>query len=311
MDHLGQNVRRQEYTVIMKRFSSVALIAGLALSSAAPALADQQEQQIGQQVRQQLLQKGEIITTSPYYKILNPIAARIAAVANPQYDAPFHFVLVHETQPNAFAVPGGDVYVTDSMMAFAKNKEELAGVLCHETSHTIHHDVITLARKQQTVDLGANILAALLGGNRIANMILGTTDQLIGLRFSRGVEEAADQKGARTCAQAGINPWGMVWLFDEFEAHPTGAPPEVISDHPTDQHRIAALESEFASNPSLFGRFNRNLANGTPMDAPGFRSDVRTPALHSRTIRRTTTAAHRPARSKKRHSGTAYCCTPH
>ena len=292
----------------MNRIVTAALAIALGFAGVAPALADQQEQQIGQQVYQQLEQKGEIITSSPYYKILNPIAARIARVANPQYDAPFKFILVHEKSPNAFAVPGGNVYVTDTMMTFAQNKEELAGVLCHETSHTIHHDVVNLNRKQQAVDLGATLLSAVLGGGQVTNMILGTADQLTGLHFSRGVEEAADQKGAQTCAQAGINPWGMVWLFEDFEAHPSGAPPEVISDHPTDQHRIGALESEFSSNPGLFGRFSNSIATATPMDAAGFRTDA--PSAYRAASRAATrvTTAHK--KTVKR-SSAAYCCAPH
>jgi len=288
----------------MKRLFTLALTAALGLSIAAPALADDQEQQIGQQVYQQLQQKGEIITGSPYYKILNPIAARIAAVANPQYDAPFHFILVHEEHPNAFAVPGGNVYVTDSMMTFAKNKEELAGVLCHETAHTIHHDVMTLGRKQQTVDLAAGILSSLLGGGQITNMVLGTADQLVGARFSRTVEGQADHKGAQTCAQAGINPWGMVWLFKQFEAAPTSKPPEALSDHPTDEHRVADLENEFAASPSLFGKYSDNVATATPLDAPGFRSDVRTQAY-----RQSAKQTRKYVRSNKtRKTAKSYCC---
>ncbi|MFN2527205.1 MAG: M48 family metallopeptidase [Candidatus Baltobacteraceae bacterium] len=289
----------------MKRFFSFAMAAVFGLSLVAPALADDQEQQIGQQVYQQLQQKGEIITNSPYYKILNPIAARIAAVTNPQYDAPFHFILVHESAPNAFAVPGGNVYVTDSMMTFAKNKEELAGVLCHETAHTIHHDVMNLNAKQQRVDLGAGILSAILGGGQITNMILGTGVQLVGARFSRTVEGQADQKGATTCAQAGINPWGMVWLFKQFEAAPTSKPPEALSDHPTDEHRVSDLENEFARDPSLFGKYSDNVATATPMDAPGFRSDVRTQAYRKAARQTLSNVRHRKTAKK---SSSHYCC---
>lgn len=288
----------------MKRLFTLALAVAFSLSIVAPALADDQEQQIGQQVYQQLQQKGEIITSSPYYKILNPIAARIAAVANPQYDAPFHFILVHESSPNAFAVPGGNVYVTDSMMTFAKNKEELAGVLCHETSHTIHHDVMSLSRKQQNVDLVAGILSSVLGGGQVTNMILGTADQLVGARFSRTVEGQADHKGAQTCAQAGINPWGMVWLFKQFEAAPTSKPPEALSDHPTDEHRVADLENEFAASPALFGKYSDNVATATPLDAPGFRSDVRTQAY-----RQSAKQTRKYVRSNKtKKAAKPYCC---
>ncbi|MDP9018480.1 MAG: M48 family metallopeptidase, partial [Candidatus Eremiobacteraeota bacterium] len=262
----------------MKRIFTAALSLMFGLAVVGPAFADDQEQQIGQQVYQQLQQKGEILTTSPYYKILNPIADRIKRAADPQYDAPFRFILVHEKQPNAFAVPGGNVYVTDAMMTFAKNKEELAGVLCHEVNHTIHHDVVNLNKKQQGVDMAAGILSALLGGGQVTNMILGTADQLTGLRFSRTVEKAADHNGAITCAQAGLNPWGMVWLFEQFEANPNGAPPEALSDHPRDDHRISDLVDEFSQNPALFGKYSDNIATATPLDAPGFRTDVRTAA---------------------------------
>ncbi|MEO6912713.1 MAG: M48 family metallopeptidase [Candidatus Baltobacteraceae bacterium] len=262
----------------MKQAIATVLAGAMAIGCALPALADQQQEaQIGAQVYQQLSQKGEIIQSSPYYAVLNPIAARIKRVADPQYYSPFHFILVHEAQPNAFAVPGGNVYVTDSMMTFVQNKEELAGVLCHETSHDIHHDVVNNMQKDQNIGLAATVLSILIGGgnNGIANTVLNLGANLETLRFSRTVEHNADQKGAYTCAQAGLNPWGMVWLFDHFEAHPTASPPEALSDHPRDDHRISDLENLFHDNPATFGRFNSNIASATPLNAVGFRTDAR------------------------------------
>ncbi len=261
----------------MKRILAGVIAATLVLSSALPALAytqeQQQELQIGQQVYQQLAQKGEIIRSSPYYTTLNSIASRIKRVADPQYFVPFHFILVHESQPNAFAVPGGNVYVTDSMMTFVQNKEELAGVLCHETSHDINHDVINNMRKDQNLAIGATILSVLLGGHsQLANTAINLGANLEALTFSRAVEHNADHKGAITCAQAGINPWGMVWLFDHFIANPTGGkPPEALSDHPRDDHRVSDLESEFRANPSLFAKFNPDQCSATPIGYSGFR----------------------------------------
>lgn len=260
----------------MRQVLAAVLAGAMAIGCASPALADQQQEaQIGAQVYQQLSQKGEIIQSSPYYSILNPIAARIKRVADPQYYFPFHFILVHEAQPNAFAVPGGNVYVTDSMMRFVQDKEELSGVLCHETSHDIHHDVVNNMQKDQTIGIAATVLSILVGGgqNGIANSVLNLGANLESLRFSRAVEHNADQKGAYTCAQAGLNPWGMVWLFDHFAAHPTATPPEALSDHPRDDHRISDLENLFRDNPKTFGRFNPNVASATPLSAVGFRTD--------------------------------------
>lgn len=247
------------------------------LGSVAPALAltrHQWEAQVGQQEYQTLQQQGVILSQSPYYKILNPIAARIGAIADRQYSFPFHFYLVHMKQPNAFAVPGGNVYVTDSMMTFAQNKEELAGVLCHETSHDIHHDVYNLAAKRQQIGIVASIADMLLGGgrNRIVNTLLGVGANLEGLKFSRAVEQNADHKGAFTCAQAGINPWGMVWLLRRFQSSNMPNPPEFLSDHPGNVERINQLETLFHDTPSVFGRFNPNEAYATPLTAAGFRN---------------------------------------
>jgi predicted Zn-dependent protease len=280
----------------MKRLLAFLLSLGLCATAVVPALAqsssqdDQLEVQIGNQEYQQLKNKGEILSSSPYYAILNPIAQSIARVADQQYFRPFHFILVHETQPNAFAVPGGNVYVTDSLMKFVQNKEELAGVLCHETSHDIHHDVLNLYKKEQNVARNytiGEVFANILTGGRAAGVINNVANisfNLQSLRFSRGVEGNADHKGAETCAQAGWNPWGMVWLFRHFESIDRSNPPEFLSDHPTDQARIAALQQEFAANPQLFGRFSSNIATATPLASP---------SSSSRGSRKVSTAAYR------------------
>ncbi len=232
------------------------------------ACADDQEAQIGKQVYAQLQQKGEIIARpSPLYDMLDPIAAQIKRIADPQYDYPFTFILVHEKSPNAFAVPGGNVYVTDSLMSFVQNREELAGVLCHETSHDIHHDVVNNNAKDQMAGTLIGVLGSVLGVDRSA---MGTTFEnvaftMTGDHFSRVVEANADHKGAETCAEAGSNPWGMVWLFENFEKADTGGSMEILSDHPNNQHRIQALEKYFAQNPKLFAKFSPSEASATAL----------------------------------------------
>ncbi|MFN2461926.1 MAG: M48 family metallopeptidase [Candidatus Velthaea sp.] len=262
----------------MKRI--IAAVAALALAAGTPAAAraDNTEAQIGQQVYQQLQQKGEIIASSPYYAILNPIAQQIKRVADPQYQYPFNFILVHEKQPNAFAVPGGNVYVTDSLMTFVKNREELAGVLCHETSHDIHHDVMNNMAKDQraatNVTLGA-IAAQLLLGQRASGIIntgANAAYTISASGYGREVETAADLKGSETCAQAGFNPWGMVWLFQQFQKADTGGSMEMLSDHPRDDHRISDLENHFRTMPHTFGRFSSDMSTATPLRATGSRN---------------------------------------
>jgi predicted Zn-dependent protease len=241
------------------------LLTILAIWAVCPANA-QDEAQIGAQVYQELAKKGEIIDASPWYAVLNEIGQHVARIGNGQYQYPFRFILVNEKQPNAFSVPGGNVYVTLPLMSFVHNKEELAGVLCHEMSHDIHHDVVHLAQKRQTTGLIAVGLDILFGSrSAVVGNAIGLAAQLQNLNFSRDVEENADRLGAENCARAGYNPWGMVWLFQQFEKADTGGQMEMLSDHPTDQHRIDALEAEFRSEPELFGRYSSNIATAHKM----------------------------------------------
>lgn len=233
------------------------------------------ETQIGKQFYQTLEAKGTILHSSPWYQVLEPITAQIKRVADRQYYRPFTFILVHEAQPNAFAVPGGNVYVTDSLMKLAENREELAGVLCHETSHDIHHDVINniakSERAQRNVGIAALIANLATGGkatgiiNPIANIDLMATIN----GYSREVETAADIKGSETCAEAGSNPYGMIWLFERFEKASSGGQMEMLSDHPTDDHRIADLLAHFRAEPARFSRFSSAISTATPLKKPG------------------------------------------
>jgi predicted Zn-dependent protease len=240
--------------------------------------------QVGQEEYQQLMQKGEIVQSSPYYAVLQPIADKIAAVADPQYFVPFHFVLVREQSPNAFSVPGGNVYVTTSMMKFAANQDELAGVLCHEVEHDIHHDVYDERQKNQRLQTISSVLGSLVGvlaspyGYPTVGGALGQTAISFGagaqsMSYSRAAETSADHAGAYTCAQAGYNPWGMVWLFEKYATRQAagqagGQKMEALSDHPKDDHRIADLETTFSSDPTTFGQFKNDIATAAPLEHP-------------------------------------------
>jgi predicted Zn-dependent protease len=226
------------------------------------------EQQIGQQTYEELKAKGEIIASSPLYDTLTPIASAIARTAQPYYNHPFKFYLVHEQQPNAFSVPGGNVYVTDSLLYFVKNSEELAGTLGHEVSHTIHHDSMKLIEKEQQIErreLGAAILLGPTASRVLAISLIG---KLHSLGYSRDAESAADITGSDIAAASKSNPWGLVWLFQDFDKADTAQVPQLLSDHPDNPHRVAALEEHFREHPGVFGSFSSNPATAQPLAVP-------------------------------------------
>jgi beta-barrel assembly-enhancing protease len=226
------------------------------------------ELQMGQEVFNELKAKGEIVESSPLYDQLRPIADAITQAAQPRYNHPFKFYLVHEAQPNAFATPGGNVYVVDSLLYFVKNTEELAGTLCHEVSHTIHHDTVTLMEKQRKIEEREVGAAVLLGPTRAHILAIALLGKLHSLSYSRDVESRADITGSDVCAATGYNPWGLVWLFQDFKNANIGQVPQLLSDHPNDQNRVQALEQHFRKSPSVFGKFNSDPKSATPFSVP-------------------------------------------
>lgn len=244
-----------------------------ALPSEEPPNSDE-EVQMGQEVFNELKAKGEIIESSPLYDQLRPIADAITRSAQPRYNHPFKFYLVHETQPNAFATPGGNVYVVDSLLYFVKNTEQLAGTLCHEVSHTIHHDTVTLMEKQKKIEEREVGAAVVLGPTRAHVLAILLLGKLHSLHYSRDVESRADLTGSDICAGTNYNPWGLVWLFQDFANADTQQLPQLLSDHPNDQNRINALERHFRQNPSVFGKFNSDPKSATAFSVPKNATEV-------------------------------------
>ena len=223
---------------------------------------------MGQQVFDDLKAKGEIIESSPLYDTLRPIADAITRAAQPQYNHPLKFYLVHETQPNAFATPGGNVYVVDSLLYFVKNTEELSGTLCHEVSHTIHHDTLRLMEEQEKIVERTIGIAVLLGPTRAQMLAIILAGKLHSLHYSRDAESRADLTGSDICAATGYNPWGLVWLFQDFQNADTAQVPQLLSDHPGNENRVKALEKHFRDNPRVFGKFNSDPKSATPISVP-------------------------------------------
>jgi len=243
-----------------------------ALQAQAPAREERPNQDaelaIGQQMFNELKAKGEIVESSPLYDALLPVIEPIMRTAQPRYNHPFKVYLVHEKQPNAFATPGGNIYVVDSLLYFVKNREQLAGTLCHEVAHTIHRDSMTLLQKEKRLEKREIGAAILLGPTRAHILAIALLGKLHSLHYSRDVESRADLTGSDVCAAAGSNPWGLVWLFRGFKDARETEIPQLLSDHPNDQNRINALEEHFRKDPATFKRFNPDAASSTPFTVP-------------------------------------------
>jgi predicted Zn-dependent protease len=250
------------------------LFVALLISAAAHAQAPvpepvtDQETELGKAVYDQLRAKAEIIESSPLYDTLKPVAEAISRVSQSRYPHPFKFYLVHEAQPNAFATPGGNVYVVDSLLYFARNTEQLAGTLCHEVSHTIHRDAATLMKKKKLLQASEVATVVLVGATRAEVIAIALLGHLRSLGYSREAESKADVTGSDICAEAGYNPYGLIWLFEDFQNADIKQLPALLSDHPANSTRITTLKKHFQDNPGTFSKFSSDPKSATPLATP-------------------------------------------
>src|SRR5262245_43579484 len=247
--------------------TAIGLLASLIAPGATTTRVDD-EQEVGQQVFNELKGKGEVVASSPLYDHLTPIANAITRSAQPLYNHPFKFYLVHEPSPNAFATPGGNVYVTDSLLYFVKNTEELAGTICHEVSHTIHHDSMALIEKERQIERREIGAAVLLGPSAAHVLAIALICKLNSLGYSREAESAADLTGADVCAGSGYNPWGLVWLFQDFDKADLGKVPQLLSDHPSNANRVQSLKQHFRAKPAVFAKVSADQKTAKPIAIP-------------------------------------------
>ncbi|MFW6132620.1 MAG: M48 family metalloprotease [Planctomycetota bacterium] len=171
------------------------------------------------------------------------IGRRLATVA--ERDMPYQFALLRSHTPNAFAVPGGRIYVTVGLFRDMTNERQLAAVLAHEIGHIVHRDSAKGLQRQLGVELLAAIVGDALGGSggTAAKTAAKVVGGLVNLKYSRDQEYAADMAGLEHMVGVGYNPWGMVELLRLLESEKeAGTLGEMLSTHPLTSKRIEEVE---------------------------------------------------------------------
>lgn len=173
------------------------------------------------------------------------VAESKAAESGYKYD--FH-VLDDAQTVNAFALPGGQIFITDALLSRFKTRGQLAGVLGHEIAHVVHrHAAEHIAKAQLTQGLtGAAVLATYDPGDpstRQTAAFAAMIGQLVNLKYGRDDELESDRWGVRLMAQAGYDPNSMVDVMKVLqEAGGGGRQPEFFSSHPNPENRIEKIQ---------------------------------------------------------------------
>jgi Zn-dependent protease with chaperone function len=252
------------------RYLASALAMLAVLAGTGPVRADEGERKIGERFYNALEKSKKIVHDDRYAKLIEPIGTRLGNAASGLYDEPFRFYVVKDKSLNAFAVPGGYMFVHTGLIDSVRTKDELAGVMCHEMNHVIHHDGINESRNARNWSL-ALTAASLLVHAPLASAAVNAGDYYARFslaHFSRKAETSADLGGADLCAKAGYNPFGLVWMMEKFQAQAGHRGSlEMLSDHPRDDHRISDLVDHFAGNPTLFAAYTDDATRALPIAA--------------------------------------------
>jgi predicted Zn-dependent protease len=161
----------------------------------------------------------------------------------------YTFEVVNVSDLNAFALPGGPMFVNRGMLEAARNEGEVAGVMAHEISHVVlRHGTAQASRATpyQVGELAGAVIGALIGG-RVGNIVAQGTSFGLGaafLRYGREYERQADLEGARLLARAGYDPRDMANMFRTIEKNNGSGGPEWLSSHPNPGNRYEAISQE-------------------------------------------------------------------
>jgi metalloendopeptidase OMA1, mitochondrial len=211
------------------------------------ALTDEQQTQLGDQQYEKTLEqdRARLVTSGAAYAQVQRVAKRIEAVAardKPAFD--WKVTLLRKNEANAYCLPGGKIVVYTGILPVTRNDAALATVLGHEVAHaTAEHAAERIEREHLT-----KVAAAIVAGGVAFTprqyvrvfALLGAADSL---PFSRSQESEADHIGLVYMARAGYNPHQAVAFWKRMQRATKGKqPPEIASDHPSNQHRIERIQ---------------------------------------------------------------------
>ncbi len=209
----------------------------------------EQDVDIGRQSAAAAERQLPLVTNRSVGDFVNEVGARLASKApGPKFQYQFH--VVDAADLNAFALPGGFLYVNRGVLEAARNEGEVAGVLAHEISHVaLRHGTHNASRAYLT-QAGVGMLASVLGGRggentgQIINVLGGFGLNTLFLKYSRDAETEADVMGAQILARAGYSPSDMVNFFRTLQETDKNKTATWQSSHPAPAQRIQRIEQE-------------------------------------------------------------------
>jgi beta-barrel assembly-enhancing protease len=240
-----------------RRSVAVLSLASVAACASASSVTVQQEQALGADYSRQINAELPLLRDPASNDFINDMGRRIARVADPR-GIPYTFYIVNSDVVNAFAVPGGYVYVNRGLVERAGTANELAGVLAHEIGHVVgRHSIQQMAKAQNANNLVGVLGTVLLGRasptvQQGAGVLVQGVGTAVFAGYSRNDERQADHDGVIFSTKAGYNPQGMVTMFQRLLSENGSRPgtlTQYFSTHPLTQERIANVQAQINATP--------------------------------------------------------------
>ena len=232
------------------------ILIGIAITCSLTAcgISQQQEVQMGQEYAQQINAQLPIVQDPEINRYINVLGDSIARLTS-RRDLDWQFFIVDSKEVNAFAVPGGFVYVNRGLIERADQMDELAGVLGHEIGHVVRRHTVKQMEKAQGANVGVTLACILTSvcNSQVAGAAINIAGGAVFARFSRQDEAEADQEGFNNVVRAGISPQGMVTMFQKLIAERKSRPGGVeawFRTHPLEEDRVAAIQARINQLPA-------------------------------------------------------------
>lgn len=244
----------------MRLYSVVLLavtLAGCSAIQSANLLTTEDELSLGQEFDSEIAKEAEFLDDPEIVDYVTDLTQRLAKVCKrPEVDYQVRVIVSEEI--NAFAVPGGFLYVNLGLMRAAKSEAELAGVMGHEIGHVVGRH----GAKHMTQQMGLAAMVAIIAGDdpgltkEIIGGLIAVGGQGLLLKYSREDELEADSYGIQNLYDAGIDPSGLVTFFDALLSQEGGEDPgilQMLSTHPPTKQRIQDGAEQVKALPARGG----------------------------------------------------------
>jgi predicted Zn-dependent protease len=216
-------------------------------------VSEQQETQLGRQSASEIAAQLPLVTDPEVVAYVTALGDSLASHTN-RADLDWHFAVVNSEEVNAFALPGGYVYVNRGLIERAEKLDQLAGTLAHEIGHVVRRHSVQQMTQQTQARVGVSLVCTLTRAcdSRASQAAIDVAGSAYFARHSRRDEAQADSEAVATVVRAGISPDGVPELFEILMAERRerpGALDAFFASHPMEEDRIAATRREIDALP--------------------------------------------------------------